>query len=190
MPLIDVRCLTCEAINEVMRPLSMYPATPECPSCGKPTEQIHLPKRVSWSVDPVIVYEAADGSYRFPGDANSLSAKRYEQQGLRRLEIRGALEMRRFEKHMNAREYRAAERKVEKQQIARAQREQHMRSKLRDDMRNMTAYGKDLARAAMAMNDRRPGPRVGDPGFYNQAYSDDRSNREESRDAQGRRRRD
>lgn len=174
-----------------MRPLSMWPAVPECPDCGSlETEQIHLPQSARWTVDPVIVYKAPDGSFRFPGDGNGLSAKQYEKQGFERVEIRGAVQMRRFESHMNKREYAMAQRKFERAQEQREYREKQLRSQLHEKMKYMSNLGRDVARAAMARNDGKPIPRPTDGGFHNQAYSFDRGNREESRDSVGRRRRD
>lgn len=190
MPLIDVKCKTCEHIHEVMRPLSMWPATPTCPDCGAETEQIHLPRAARWSVDPVVVFKAPDGTYRFPGDANGLSAHSYEKQGYERVEIRGAVEMRRFEQRMNKADYATAQRRFEVQQRQREEREAYYRGQLRQQMQSMSALGRDVARAAMDRNDRRGLPRPTDGGFHSEAYSYTRSNRDESRDSRGARRRD
>lgn len=191
MPLIDVKCLQCEHVNEVMRPLSMWPAVPECPDCGSAdTEQIHLPKSARWTVDPVVVFKAPDGSYRFPGDANGISAGQYAKQGYERVEIRGAVEMRRFESQMNKREYALAQRKFEKRQEQREERERVMRSELHERMKYMSQIGRDVARAAMARNDGKPVPRASEPGFISEVYSYTRSNRDESRDSRGSRRKD
>ncbi len=189
MPRIDAICLACDQVHELYRPLAMWPATPPCPTCGGATEQCHLPKAVSWTVDPVIVFQAKDGSMRFPGDANGLSAKNYEKQGLTRIEIRGAAEMRRFEGHMNKREYSRAQRRIENNQQQREARETVSRSELRQKMQSMSAFGKAVARVAMQRNDAKPKERF-DSGFFSDVYNLDRSNREESRGSDGRRRRD
>lgn len=173
-----------------MRPLAMHPATPPCLDCGAETEQIHLPKAVRWTPDPVVVYQAQDGSFRFPGDRNGLSAHNYEKQGLTRIEIRGAAEMRRFESVMNKADYSRAARKLERKQEGRENRQSIMRGDLRMKMQSMSNAGRAVARAAMSRNDNRPKERVADSEFHNQAYSFDRTNREESRGTDGRRRRD
>ena len=49
---------------------------------------------------------------------------------------------------------------------------------------------RDLMRAAMARNDRKPKPTFREPGLHVEAYSMDRSSRDESRDSRGNRRRD
>jgi hypothetical protein len=189
MPRIDVRC-TAGHEHEVMRPLAMYPATPDCPECGAPTEQFHAPPRTVYSVEPVLLFRGPDGQIRFVGDANGISAHAYAKQGFERIEIRGAAEMRRFERHMNAHEYSQAARKTEEKQRQRELRESQSRSELRRLMGSMTPFGRSLAREAMRRADARPVERTKDPGFHSDVYSNDRSNRDESRDAQGRRRRD
>jgi len=189
MALIDVRC-EFGHISEVYRAAKDWPKTPPCPDCGGDTVQLHLPRRVQWTPDPVVVFKAADGSFRFPGDPNGLSAKQYKQQGMQQIEIRGAAEMRSFEKQMNKREYSRLARNAERKLEAREQREKDMRSQLRDQMQRMTPYGRAVARAAMQRNDGKPRPTAGEAGFISEVYSYDRSNRETSRDEQGRRRRD
>ncbi len=191
MPLIDLKCLSesCGKVFEYYRPLAEWPRTPPC-ACGSPTEQAHLPKAVQWTVDPVVVFKAPDGSFRFPGDAHGLSAAQYAKQGFERVEIRGAIEMRRFEQTMNRHDYAEAQRRVERKLEMREQREKHTRSILRGEMQRMTPFGRAVARAAMSQNDGKPKERAKDPGFHSEAYSMDRSNRETSRDSSGRRRRD
>lgn len=187
MALIDVVCADGH-VSEVYRSVHDWPQTPPCPTCQGPTEQTMLPKSVRWTPDPVIVYKAPDG-FRFPGDPNGISAKMYERMGYERVEIRGAAEMRSFESRMSKTEYSKAMRKAEREQRVREERESAMRSNLRDQMRGMSERGKAIARAAMAYNDAKPRERAKESGFISECYSYDSSNRMESRDAQGRRRR-
>lgn len=189
MSLIDVRCRN-DHIYEVHRPIADWPATPPCPDCGATTEQIHLPRAVQHSIDPVVVYKAPDGSFRFPGDPNGLSSANYSRQGFERIELRSAADVRRFERVMNKREYARASRRIERLHQQREQRESATRSELRRLMSTMTPRGRAIARAAIERNNAKPQPRTHDAGFHVDAFSNDRSNREESRDAQGRRRRD
>lgn len=189
MPRIDVQCFN-DHISEVMRPLAMWPKTPNCPDCGAPTTQIHLPSAIRQAPDPVVVFRGPDGTFRFPGDANGASAARYARDGFERIELRGHADVRRFEKVMNAHEYSRAARRVEHQQQFREQREKHLRGELRQKMQSMSERGRELARVVMRENDRKPRERVQDANFHVEVYSLDRSNRDESRDAQGRRRRD
>jgi len=189
MPLIHVRC-TADHVEEVHRPIADWPATPPCPTCGAATAQVHLPSRVAVSIDPVIIFQAPDGSFRFPGDPNGLSAATYARQGLTRIELRSAIDVQRFSSHMNKRELALSQRKVERRQQMREARESAMRSNLRNAMSSMSAKGRDLAREMMRRADAEPRERARDGGFHVQAFEYNRSNREESRDAQGRRRRD
>lgn len=192
MALIDVRCQSesCGTVFEHVRPLSEWPNTPPCVQCGGPTEQTHLPRQTQWSVEPVVVFRAPDGSYRFPGDAHGQSVKQYEKLGYERQEIRGAAEMRSFERRMNQIEYSRAQRQVEARQRQREEREKVTRSALYEQMKSMSNIGRDVARAAMARNDSKPRERAHAPGFHSEVYAYDRSNRDESRDGSGRRRRD
>ena len=189
MALIDIVC-AADHLHEIHRSIHDWPVTPACPTCGAPTVQIHLPTPLRASVDPVVVYRHPDGSFRFPGDANGISAANYSRQGLERIELRSAADVRRFEKVMNAREYSRMARAVERKQQMREERESATRSELRRLMPNMTEFGRAVARAAQGRNDAKPRERVKDPNFHVQCYSYDKSNREESRDERGRRRRD
>lgn len=190
MPLIDVKCSACEGVHEVYRSLADWPHTPPCATCGEPTSQVHLPKQVQWTVDPVVVFKAPDGTFRFPGDRDGKSATNYAKMGYERVEIRGAVEMRGFERKMNKAEFAEAERRVERKHQMREEREKRNRSTLRDEMGRMTQRGRDLARAAMARNDAKPQERARDGNFHSEVFSMDRSNRDDSRDSSGRRRRD
>lgn len=189
MALIDVRCVH-DHIHEVSRSIQAWPATPPCPTCGAATEQTHLPRAIRWQADPVIVFQAPDGSMRFPGDANGLSATNYRKQGFTEIAIRSATEMRRFEKHMNDHERSQASRQLEVREQQRERMEHLNRSDLNALMPGMSRAGRDVARAAIQRTDSRPRRHTSDPGFHSSVYSDDRSNREDSRDSQGRRRRD
>jgi hypothetical protein len=173
-----------------MRPLADWPATPACVSCGQPTEQYHPPPRSERSIAAIVVYRAPDGTFRFPGDGSGAQAARYASQGFERVELRGAADVRRFEKVMNAHEYSRAMRRVEVRQAQREARERETRSELRQRMQSFTRFGREVAKAAMTMNDNKPRLRAADPNFHSEVFSYDRSNREESRDERGRRRRD
>jgi hypothetical protein len=191
MPLLWARCTVDPShLHELNRPLAMYPAMPTCPDCGAATvHDMSVGQRQS-TVDPVVVFRGPDGQIRFPGDANGTSAHVYATQGFERIEIRGAAEMRRFEKAMNATEYSRAARRLEHKQSQREERQRILRGELRQRMQSMSTAGRAIARAVMDRNDNRPRERVADANFHSEVYSFDRSNRDESRDSQGRRRRD
>ncbi len=190
VPRIDVACGACGHIAEVVRPLADWPATPACPACGAPTSQIHLPPRTTWTADPVVVYRAPDGSYRFPGDTAGASAAAYSRIGYERLELRSAAEVRAFERSANAHERSHLARKIERQIELREAGEHARRSELHHLARSMSPMGRALAAAAMARNDAKAKPRVQDPGLHVDVYSNSRGSRDESRGPDGRRRRD
>jgi hypothetical protein len=187
--LIDVRC-TEGHVHEVYRPAADWPKTPTCPSCGGVTVQVHLPPSARARPDPVVVYQAPDGSLRYPGDSDGLSCAKYDRLGYQRVELRGAADVRRFEKHVNQREYSDMCRRVERQQAVREQSEAERRSLLRAKMQSMSRHGRDLAREVMRRNDNKPKTYAKEPGFYSEVYSVDRTNREPSRDSRGHRRHD
>lgn len=193
MPLIDLQCLagaTCGHTFEYQRPLAEWPHVPPCEKCGGPTCQWHPPPSSRHSPDPVIVFRAPDGSFRFPGDANGRLAFQYARDGFERIVLRGAADVRRFEKAMNRHEYSRAMRRAERQQQAREAREKDMRSELRHRMQTMSERGRAFARAVMRRNDEKPREYAKEANFHSEVYSFNRSNRDDSRDAQGRRRRD
>lgn len=199
MSLIDV---TCEDghIREVYRAAADWPNTPPCPMCEKPTTQTLLPSYMkSHTVDPVVVYQAPDGSMRFPPDTTTSSTAMYDKQGFTRIELRGWQDVRRFEKHMNQAELSGIRRRVERQQEAFEAGEKERRSEIRrcleqgfqvpetDDRGQytgrtktvrLTERGRAIMAAAIGNNDRKGGPKAHAPGFRVEAYSENRSNRE------------
>jgi hypothetical protein len=198
MPRIDIRCLPTDPADdqhephehEVYRALADWPNTPPCPTCGAPTEQWHPPPRTRWTVDPVVVFKAPDGSYRFPGDPNGLQAAKYARDGFDRVELRSAADVRRFEREVNQQDRSQSSRRAETLQASREARERMLRPELRRLMPNFSRFGRDVARAAMARNDAKPREYSRDSNFHVDAYSNDRTNREAARDERGRRRRD
>lgn len=190
MPLIHVLCESCQEFSEVMRPLAMWPATPPCPRCGGLTEQRHLPPQPRALPGPVVVYQMPDGSFRFPGDPHSAATRDYDRQGGTRLELRGWEQVRPFEKHMNDHQRSVIAKRLEHEQASREHGSRLRRSELYNKMASMTEGGRLFARSVIAHNDRKPNPKPYEPGFHVEAYSQDRSNRDESRDQKGKRRHD
>jgi hypothetical protein len=200
MALIDTECSSCGRIEAVYRPASMWPDTPPCAHCGATTEQRHFPAHVNTStVDPVVVYEAPDGTFRFPPATDSLSSAMYEKMGMRRHEYRGAAEVRPFEKRMEKAEYsricRAVERKQEAHEASEAARRSEVRRGLEQGFQvpeyddrgrptgrietvRLTPRGREIMAEAMRRTDAKGGPKAQEVGFHVQAYSDDRSNRD------------
>lgn len=192
MPLIDLRCTGPEPHDfEYMRPLAEWPATPPCVVCSAPTVQMHFPKGISGAgIDPIVVFRAPDGTHRFPGDADGPGARKYERLGYQRIEVRSGVEMHRLENRINAHIRAERQPAIEAQARQREERERQSRSILRDNMRGMSQYGRDVAREAMRIGDAKRRVYTTDPGIHSEALAYDRGNRAESRDAQGRRRRD
>jgi hypothetical protein len=139
----------------------------------------------------VVVYQMPDGTYRYPGDPNSLATHHYERQGGTRIELKGWQEVRPFEKHMNDREKATIRRRIEIQQQQAEEGKRLRRDELRHRIPSMSDGGQAFARALMRHTDAQPTRlRAYDPGFHVEAYSETRSNRDESRDTHGRKRRD
>ncbi len=203
---------SCGPFN-LYRPLNYVEGEPACPKCGAKTAT----DWAAWSrptnhhtADPVVVYQAADGTYRFPGKGDGLYAKSCEQQGMTRVELRGWADVRKFEGKVNAQELSKINRRVERQQRAIEIHERARRSDLTNAMRNgfqipetddrgnrtgrmktvhLSPRMRDVADKLIAMNNRK---RVSgyDPGFFVDAFSMNRGNRDASRDERGRRLRD
>ncbi len=204
MPLHDFRCGTCDRVFEAVVAVDVLPAGPPCPSCTSSTERIWLPPLVRRATpDAVVVYRAPDGSFRFPGDTTGLSTSKYDAMGYERIEARGFAEVRQLESRLNASERsrmaRIHERTCERREHADSLRSAELRRVMQQ---HMTEAGRAFARSVLDQRDaiRRARQTRGsastesssrrEPGVHIEAYSMDRTNRESSRDAQGRRRPD
>lgn len=188
MPMISFLCETCGPF-EKYRPVTSV-EVPPCLTCGGPATRHWIPSYISSSPAAVVVYRAPDGSFRYPGSGDGLYAQKCEKDGLTRVELRGWAEVRRFERLANQQERMKVNHRVERQQQATEAAEKHRRSDLFQKMGGMSNFGRDVARAAIAINNRKPSVRSYDPGFHVSCYSESRGDRDESRDAQGRKRRD
>ncbi len=128
------------------------------------------------SITPVVVHQAADGTYRLPGAADAAVPD-----GFKKVELRTISEIQRFERNMNT------QLRVEAEQIQgrrygiseETRRERH--SALRQDMARMSRYGREFARAAIERANRGE-RRNTDPGFHVEVLHQDQSNREAHRD--------
>lgn len=214
MPIYVQECDNCAATFEDIRSIRMIEQNPPCKTCNQPTHRTLRPHTNTSYVDPVIVYQAPDGSMRFPGMGEGRSIAHYTKLGYTRHEIRGAADMRRFEGQMNKREHSIMARKVERRHMMREAREAMTRSDIRHgldqgflmpELKNdggrivrtgkmvrvhLSERGRDMMRAAMRHNDGKPRERTADANFHSEIYSFNRSNREESRGNDGRRHRD
>jgi hypothetical protein len=202
VPLYDLRCVdsNCNVLFETYIALTEWPKNPSCPKCSGPTEKDLNRRPVDrGTVDPVVIYQAPDGTFRFPPDISSSSTAMYEGKGYQRIELRGWTDVRRFESHMNKAELSNVRRRVEQQ----AERHERMESERRSEIRRgleqgfqvpetddrgrptgrlktvrLSPRGRAIMQAAIDNNDRKGGPRAHDPGFHVEAYSQDRSNRD------------
>jgi hypothetical protein len=156
MAVIDIRCVSCDALAEVVRPASEWPNTPPCPACGAATEQIHLPKGYSFQSDPVVVYRSPDGSFRVPGDVNGPGAAKYEKLGYTRIEARTFAEVRRLEADMNRYDTAHAAPLLDRLQARREGQERERRSELFHKMASFSPQMRDLARHVIEKNNRKP----------------------------------
>ncbi len=209
LPEIDFLCRTCEKPFVLYRSVHST-ACPPCPTCGSGTERYWIAATDNPSqAAPVVVYKAPDGSFRFPGSPDGASAKNYDKLGYTRIEARGYADVRRLEHSMNEMERSKIARRVERQQAHQEAGERIRRSDFHHGLHHglrvpttdprtgervmktvqMGARSRDIARILMSRNNAK-GVRTHEPGFHVEAYSYDRSNREASRDEQGRRRRD
>ena len=144
-------------------------------------ERLFLPPRTTWSVDPVVVYKAPDGSYRFPGDIDGSGSAKYHAMGYERVELRSAADVRRFESEAGRQFTREEAIRVERAHESRLRRESENRSHLFSRMKTMSNFGRDLAHAAMARGNSRPQERSKGAPIHVEVYSFDRSNREPGR---------
>lgn len=194
MPLIDVECTACGHGFSYNRPLSAcvgdrpYPTDP-CPQCQQPTVQMHYPSGYS-TAPAVIAYQMPDGTFRFPGRSDSPVTRGYEKEGGTRLEVRGWAQVRAFEGKVNKHEMEKMEKRFVREQAYREQGTRMRRSAMNAAMGQMSDGARKYGRYLQERSDRAPLPRMGEPGFRVEAFSDTRSNREESRDERGRKLRD
>lgn len=207
MPLYDFDCQTCGTPQE--RYVKTSDTTPTCEICGG-SEMVKVlrPRRTQWSVDPVVIYEAPDGTIRVPPDMQTETTAMYDRLGYKRVELRGAAEVRPYERYFNKQELARVQERIERQQAAFEQAEHDRRSEInrcldqgfqipvldekgRDTGRKqtvrLTARGREILRQAQGLNANTRGPRTYDPGCHFEAYSYDRSNREDYSDGRGRR---
>lgn len=212
MPIYPRKCLaeSCDHLFELVLAMAAYDpdADHPCPKCGSASIKTYVAAGSSTNPDPVIVFKAEDGTFRYPGDAAGLSAAHYEKLGYERVEIRGWADMRRFEKIVNGQQRSEIARRVERQLEVHEASVKMRRSDVINGLRNgfaipeldaqgrqtgrmktvrMSAQGADILRACMDRNDGKPRPRTFDAGFHSSVYSDNRSNRDDSRRSDGKR---
>ncbi len=155
-----------------------------CVDCGKdrgvgdwpycPHESV-LPSRAQ-SITPVVVHQAADGTYRLPGAAEAAVPD-----GFKKVELRTIPEIQRFEREMNL-QLRVEAEQVQGRRYGITEPERRARhAALRAHRKGMSTLGREFARSAIEHANR--GRRQNtDPGFHVEALHYDQSNREPQRD--------
>ena len=170
MPLYDFTCQAGHHFEHYL-PLDRYKECPPCPTCGLSTERDWIPQGRNASAfhDPVVVYQASDGSYRFPGSTQGRMAAHYDAKGFTRIECHTAVEVRQLERSVNAKERSRLHQTLEKRQAQQEAVEHERRQQFAHEMGRMSNLGKDVARAAIDRNNRKRNTRGGDPDFHVEA---------------------
>ena len=166
MPLYDFTCQAGHHFEHYL-PLDRYKECPPCPTCGLSTERDWIPQGRNASAfhDPVVVYQASDGSYRFPGSTQGRMAAHYDAKGFTRIECHTAVEVRQLERSVNAKERTKLQQVVERQQQRAEDVEHERRQQLFHDAQNFSNLGRDVMRAAIDRNNQKRSKRGGDPNF-------------------------
>jgi hypothetical protein len=154
MPMIDVRCPTCEAEYEIFRHTVEVEDVPLCEKGCGPCERIYKyqrPHSYEGLRESVVVYRNPDGSYGIPGTRDARIPE-----GSERIELRTAADVRRVERHMTNTEYSKFVAKQESEERTMGALQAERRAQLRDMAKNFSQKGKDFAQLAMKMNDAAP----------------------------------
>jgi hypothetical protein len=124
-------------------------------------------RRDACHFEPVVIHRNADGEVSFPGRSDEPPEPGYE-----RVELRTLHEVRKFEKHMNRKEY---AKWAEYQEAYQQKREEVVANRRREIyacMPSMSPLGRALAKLAMEKTDSAPKPKF-EPGFRVKVFSDD-----------------
>lgn len=150
--------------------------------CGRQGESAHGPIYAgpAQRFDPVVVhFNPTTGEYRFPGAAHAKAPAGYQRQ-----ELTTTHDVRKFTKRWNESERRKVDESVCRSQQRIEMSQARHRPDLRMAMQGMSEFGRDFARLAMEINDRRGAKRHFDPGCHLEAFEMDRSNRDAHQDGQ------
>ena len=175
MPMIDVKCPSCEAEYEVFRHVSEIDSLPQCENCKRTCQRIYVyqrPHSYSGLVNPIDVYQNPDGSI---GICGAKGARIPE--GSQRIELRNAADIRRIEQRMTAAEYEKFTRKQEREERHFGALQSEQRAELRQKMQSFSERGKAFSRLAMKENDNAPRKRFQTNVFFD-AFSNNAGNRD------------
>ena len=163
------------------RTLIDYTAQVDC-RCGKVATLIwtKFPGTLAHSnaqrFDPVTVFRKPDGSLYVPGRSNEPTPD-----GMKRIELTSASQVRDFERRENARLKEVKAQKLEREDNAFKPLKKAKREELKRKMRDFSGPGRKFAEFAMAQSDKRPSQShiasKFDPGFYAECFSVDSANR-------------
>ena len=155
----------------------MWDTHKPCPTCKKPSEQVHLPGvTLAEFKTPIVVHVAADGAVRFPASTDAPVPKGFEKK-----ELRSIREIEQFERRVNLHLRAEAEQHAENEERHYSAVRESNRSDLRQRMQGMSQFGKDFARFAMEQNNNRKRKPL-DVGFFTEILHMDRSNRDSHND--------
>jgi uncharacterized protein YdbL (DUF1318 family) len=122
----------------------------------------------------VLIYKDSAGHYRFPGRNQGETPKGYEP-----VYLKTTADVRRFEKQINESERQRYFSHKERTEAKFQEYIQESRAELRQRMRKMSAYGRELAEAAIRQNDNCSSVDTRfDPQFHLNAFSFDSGNRD------------
>lgn len=173
MPVYSFEC-PLHGIFELSLPLRLWDDHKGCTfeGCTEIAEQVVLPNQAAGTVPPIVIHVAEDGSFRFPGAADARVPP-----GFQKKELHTIREIEQFERDVNRRLTAEAHQHHENEDRHFGKMREQARSDLRMKMQQMSERGRDFARFAMALNDRRRRKST-ECGFHVEILHFDQTNRE------------
>ncbi len=185
MPVYPYECLNaqCGDRTELIVPVAERNNSPSCPTCQGPMQRIYIAPGVpATHCEAILVFKAADGSFKFPGRNDAPTPN-----GCTRLELQ-PVEARRVLRQASAQERELAERYNEAEIQAYEQSQSVNRSDLFHRMKSMNPRDRAFAQLAIDYANSRPIRKAPDAEIHSEALEFDSSNREgwADRDRHGR----
>lgn len=184
MPIYEYQCEDGHLTEEILS-IKDYRAFVPCreDQCNKEAQRIwhdtrveRFHQRMAQNPNPVVIHRDKEGNVRFPASADAVVPPGYEK-----VEMHTLAEIHRFEKEQNTRMRLESEQFSQEEHKQREAMLKERHAELRQDMQRMSPYGRDFARLAMEMSNRR-GPRNSDPGFHVEIAHYDQRERGDYRD--------
>jgi hypothetical protein len=180
VPIYAFEC-TAGHLFERYAPLARFTEKTRCPSCRRLARlTVRARRGPSSGFAPVVVHRHADGHYSFPAHTSAPLRLGYE-----RVELRSLAEVRKFEKQVNAVEFRKHVEHKEREERSFGRGRAERQAELRSLAQHMTPMGRDFAHVAMEATNRKSRSRDAarfEAGFYVEAFSNDRSSLADYRD--------